>query len=285
MTIATAHTTITPAYIQLNAENPKSLSEFYIENIGLTLIDEDLEHQTYQLGSDKDNLLLEISPATDLNQKKSAGLYHFALLLPNRSDLGEILRSFIAKQVPLQGASDHGYSEAIYLQDPEGNGIEIYWDKPRMEWDIKDNGEIQGVTLAMDAQGVLASAEKPFLKLPTESKMGHFHISIPDLDQSSEFYQTYLGLGKKHTIPDNAVFLASGNYHHHLGTNVWFGRMLEARKPGQKGLGLLAWHANVQDFEYIKSQLETDQIPFTSDENSLTVDDPFGITHKIIKEK
>lgn len=277
-----AQTDILPAYVQINAMDPENLSNFYSEKLGFQIIMEDEEDQHYQLGSQENGLLLEISKAQEDLKEKTTGLYHFAILLPSRSDLGTMLRHLILEKVPMQGAADHGYSEALYLSDPEGNGIEIYWDKPKNQWDIKDNGEIVGVTQELDVQAVLAGAQVDFPGLPAKTKMGHFHLAISNLDQSNRFYQEVLGLGTKFTVPKNAVFLASGDYHHHLGANIWESLNAAKRVSGLRGLGKLVWFANSQDLDFVKSQLDSKGLDYQETSQSLEFTDPDGIINKLI---
>ena len=167
----------------------------------------------------------------------SYGLYHLALVLPSRQDLGTILRHFIDNKIPLQGASDHGYSEAIYLADTEGNGLEIYRDLPQENWDIREDGRIIGITEALDADTIyqLGQSSQQGYRLPLGTRMGHVHLSVKDSESASRFYQEVLALEDKFSIP-SAAWLASGNYHHHLAVNEWGGKHLQERSEGLPGL-------------------------------------------------
>lgn len=167
----------------------------------------------------------------------SYGLYHLAILLPSREALAQIFKHFVDNSVPLIGASDHDYSEAIYLEDTEGNGIEIYRDRPVSEWNIKEDGRIIGTTEAMDAEGLYrlaTSLEGPY-KMPEGSRMGHVHLSVRKSGISSEFYQNVLQVQDKFSVR-SASWLASGNYHHHLAVNEWGGQGLITRIEGMRGL-------------------------------------------------
>lgn len=188
------------------------------------------------LGVGKTVLVRLIKTEEALDVAGSYGLYHLAILLPSREALAQIFKHFVDHSVPLIGASDHDYSEAIYLEDTEGNGIEIYRDRPVSEWDIKEDGRIIGTTEAMDAEGLYRLAtplEGPY-KMPEGSRMGHVHLSVRKSDISSGFYQNVLKVEDKFSVR-SASWLASGNYHHHLAVNGWGGQ-LATRTEGMRGL-------------------------------------------------
>lgn len=164
------------------------------------------------------------------------GLYHLAILLPTRKALADVLKHLTDLQIPLVGGADHGYSEAIYLEDLEGNGIELYRDKPVSTWDIREDGRIIGVTEALAAQDIYELGERvePFI-LAEGTRMGHIHLSVKDSRKSSQFYQKVLGLEDKFSVP-SASWIAAGDYHHHLAVNEWGGKGLASRKQGLPGL-------------------------------------------------
>ena len=159
-----------------------------------------------------------------------------AILLPTRKDLADVLKHLTDLQIPLVGGADHGYSEAIYLEDLEGNGIELYRDKPVSTWDIREDGRIIGVTEALAAQDIYELGERvePFI-LAEGTRMGHIHLSVKDSRKSSQFYQKVLGLEDKFSVP-SASWIAAGDYHHHLAVNEWGGKNLAPRKQDLPGL-------------------------------------------------
>ena len=194
------------------------------------------EESVIDLGVGKTVLVRLIKTEELLDVAGNYGLYHLAILLPSREDLAQIFKYFVDNAVPLIGASDHDYSEAIYLEDTEGNGIEIYRDRPVSEWDIREDGRIIGTTEAMDAEGLYRLAtplERPY-KMPEGSRMGHVHLSVRKSGVSSEFYQNVLQVQDKFSVR-SASWLASGNYHHHLAVNEWGGQ-LAIRTEGMRGL-------------------------------------------------
>ena len=170
------------------------------------------------------------------NPKQGYGLYHMALLLPSREDLANIFKHLLDLKIPLVGGADHGYSEAIYLEDLEGNGIELYRDKPVTVWDIREDGRIIGVTEELSAQDIyeLGKEIEPFV-IAEGTRMGHVHLSVKNSREASAFYKGSLGLEDKFTIP-HASWIASGDYHHHLAVNEWGGRLLARRENGMVGL-------------------------------------------------
>ena len=221
-------------YVALNVRNLDLQSQYYQQVLGLSVIYQD--ESMIDLGVGKSVLVRLIKTEETLEVAGSYGLYHLAILLPSREALAQIFKHFVDHSVPLIGASDHDYSEAIYLEDTEGNGIEIYRDRPVSEWDIKEDGRIIGTTEAMDAEGLYRLAtplEGPY-KMPEGSRMGHVHLSVRKSDISSGFYQNVLKVQDKFSVR-SASWLASGNYHHHLAVNEWGGQ-LATRTEGMRGL-------------------------------------------------
>lgn len=222
-------------YVALNVRNLDLQSQYYQQVLGLSVIHQ--EESVIDLGVGKTVLVRLIKTEELVDGAGSYGLYHLAILLPSREDLAQIFKHFVDNAVPLIGASDHDYSEAIYLEDTEGNGIEIYRDRPVSEWDIREDGRIIGTTEVMDAEGLYRLAtplESPY-KMPEGSRMGHVHLSVRKSGVSSEFYQNVLQVQDKFSV-SSASWLASGNYHHHLAVNEWGGQNLTTRTEGMRGL-------------------------------------------------
>ncbi len=216
--------------VALNVRNLALQSLFYQQVLAET-------DQQVDLGVGEQVLIHLLKTEQEGSVAASYGLYHLALVLPSRQDLGTILRHFIDNKIPLQGASDHGYSEAIYLADTEGNGLEIYRDLPQENWDIREDGRIIGITEALDADTIyqLGQSSQQGYRLPLGTRMGHVHLSVKDSESASRFYQEVLALEDKFSIP-SAAWLASGNYHHHLAVNEWGGKHLQERSEGLPGL-------------------------------------------------
>ena len=222
------------AEVALNVKDLESQTAFYHQLLGLEILNQS-ENQVL-LGAGGKPLVRLIKTDDISNPKQSYGLYHMALLLPTREDLANVFKHLLDLKIPLVGGADHGYSEAIYLEDLEGNGIELYRDKPEAEWDIREDGRIIGVTEELSAQAIyeLGRGIEPFV-ITSGTRMGHVHLSVKNSREASVFYQESLGLEDKFTIP-HASWIASGAYHHHLAVNEWGGKNLVRRKHGMMGL-------------------------------------------------
>jgi catechol 2,3-dioxygenase len=169
---------------------------------------------------------------------RHAGLYHYALLFPSREELARAVGRLAVTRTPLDGASDHGVSEAIYLSDPDGNGIELYADRPREVWPPAPPGERIGMyTRALDLDDLLATTagEQPVRHAGDGLRMGHVHLHVGDLDAARAFYADVVGFEAMASLP-SALFLAAGGYHHHLGANTWRGEGVGPAPAGTVGL-------------------------------------------------
>lgn len=269
--------------VTLKVDNLNKLADYY-ELLGLKRLVE--TEQKITMGSPRSNypLLILKKVSNPSPRRKVTGLFHTAFLLPERKDLGNVLYHLLSQQIPLDGASDHGYSEAIYLHDPEGNGIEIYSDKPKAEWDIRPSGRIAGITIEMDADGVLAARDQSAPSLfPEKTKIGHVHLSVADLDETQTFYEKILGMDLKDEFGQQARFFAANGYHHHIGANIWLGKNLP--KPSETDLGLETFSLVVSSKEewwIIRKRLESFEVNIIeTSENALAVMDPNGIKIEI----
>lgn len=262
--------------VQLNVANLDNMIDFYTKIIGLKLV-ERLGNQAMlsTQGSMEPLLLLEEHPE-QLANSHTTGLYHTAFLLPSRKDLGNTLIWLLQNQQEL-GAADHGYSEALYLTDPEGNGIEIYHDKPMDDWDIRANGEIVGVTEELDGAAVAEAADGQWLGLAPGSRLGHIHLQVADLEETQRFYEQ-LGFSLTSNFGRQAKFFAAGNYHHHIGTNTWAGRQLPLRSKDQLGLTTYTFQLPSKErVEELKVHLKEQQLLFEEQTNGVILADPNGM--------
>lgn len=219
--------------VSLRVRDLEKMIWFYRNIIGLAIIKETSENA--ELGLDNATLVnLQIQPGGK-SYPRSPGLYHMAFLLPSRQDLSAWLRHLISTRYPLQGAGDHLVSEALYLSDPEGNGIEMYYDRPRKTWEY-DNWSIKMDTLPVDLEALQADAPKmDFEKLSSEASLGHIHLRVDDVEKASRFYQDILEFDLMTKLP-GAAFLGTGGYHHHIGINMWQSRGASAPPPDSLGL-------------------------------------------------
>ncbi|MDP3256270.1 VOC family protein, partial [Bosea sp. (in: a-proteobacteria)] len=204
----------------------------------------------------------------------AAGLFHLAILLPSRADLGDWLAHAATIRLPLEGASDHLVSEALYLSDPEGNGIEIYRDRPRADWPRRD-GAIRMATDRLDLNALLAEARPGhYAGMPSGTRMGHIHLRIGDTAAAEAFYAGALGFELMVRYP-GASFLASGGYHHHIAGNVWNSRGAGPRQPGEAGLASFEIVARDPD-DLATMRHRMLEAGGTATPAGATIDDPWG---------
>lgn len=164
------------------------------------------------------------------------GLYHVAILLPSRADLGRLLKSLAERQVEIGGLSDHAVSEALYMKAPDGVGVEIYIDRPRENWPVK-RGQITMVTKALESRRLLAEAEgTDWAGMPAGTTVGHIHLKVSNLDKAKAFYCGHLGFSVTQKGYPGALFFAAGEYHHHVGANIWESRNAPPADPTAAGL-------------------------------------------------
>ena len=211
--------------------------EYYTLAVGLTEIGR--EGGVARLGAGGEELLVlhEVPGAQPV--RGHTGLFHFALLVPTREDLARWLVNAVGGRVPLSGMSDHLVSEAIYLRDPDWHGIEIYRDRPREEWPVRD-GQIQMDTIPLDTDDLLGSLEAtepgPFEGMADATRMGHIHLHVADIGDTESFYRDVLGFDVTVRYGTEATFLSAGGYHHHIGGNTWSGRGATPPPPGTAAL-------------------------------------------------
>jgi catechol 2,3-dioxygenase len=226
-----------PGAVRLNVADPPRVQEFYERAIGLSLLDR--SDDVARLGVEGVVAVeLVAKPDAPRRPPRTTGLFHLAILVPNRAELARALARVAGAGWRLNGASDHLVSEALYLNDPEGNGIEIYRDRPRSEWRHQDGG-IQMSTLRLDLDDLLADARDgaPGADgMPTGTRIGHVHLNVADLDQAEAFYSGLLGFDVTVRGYPGALFLSMGGYHHHIGVNTWAGPGAPPPPPGSVGL-------------------------------------------------
>ncbi|MDR9854258.1 VOC family protein [Paenibacillus sp. VCA1] len=212
---------------------------FYRHVIGFRVLEQS-ERKAVMTADGKTPMLTIEQPEQVMpKQPRTTGLYHFAILLPKRSDLACVLQHFIQHKIPLQGASDHLVSEALYLADPDGNGIEIYADRPSSSW-AWGNGEIVMDTVALDIRNLLQEgAGQEWKGLPEGTLMGHIHLHVSFLQDAEAFYIQGLGFEVVCRLSNQALFISTGQYHHHIGFNTWNG--VGAPAPAENSVGLTSF--------------------------------------------
>jgi catechol 2,3-dioxygenase len=189
------------------------------------------------LGTGGEDLLVLVEDSDARPAGRHAGLYHFALLHPSRTELGRAMQRLVATRTPISGASDHNISEAIYLPDPDGNGIELAADRPREYWgDLSDPTRIGGPT-PLDLGGLLApvAEDEPQPEASAELTVGHVHLHVGDIEDALRFWRDGVGFQVMTAFP-SAAFIAADGYHHHLGLNTWRGEGVPPQPDGVVGL-------------------------------------------------
>jgi len=222
--------------LSLNVTDLDRAIDFYTNGMGFALLDRQDGSATLGVG-ETPLLLLTGNPGGRPWPGRATGLYHFAILLPERADLGRWLRHWLETGHELPGQGDHLVSEALYLSDPDGNGIEIYRDRPRSEWTVTD-GRVAMATDPVDLRGVIEAgdqAAQPWTGLPEGTTIGHMHLQVRDIPEARAFYEGVLGFDVMAEMP-SALFLSAGGYHHHLGMNIWHSRGASPAPAGYAGL-------------------------------------------------
>lgn len=232
---------MTPAidHVVLTVRDLPGMAGFYRDALGLAPLGGD--GGTARLGAGSRTLLeLHRDPAVRPRDPRQAGLFHTAFLLPDRAALARWLRHAADNGIRLSGASDHGVSEALYLEDPEGNGIEIYRDRPESDWS-RDGGRIAMFTRRLDLDSLLTAADGAWRGAPEGSTVGHVHLQVGDLDRADEFFAGDLGLARTFDAAGGAWYGWNG-YHHHLAGNTWNSLGAGMRGPATAGLAEVVIH-------------------------------------------
>jgi catechol 2,3-dioxygenase len=225
--------------VRLGVADVDGVRDFYRDAIGLSELQP--EDGIVRLGTDGDSgeALIELVGEPDAKPRPpgTSGLFHLAILVPSRADLARALQRVAEAGWRLSGASDHLVSEALYLSDPEGNGIELYRDRPREEWPVRD-GVLQMDTLPLDLDGVLGELRRQETSpgMPSGTRMGHVHLNVGDLAAAEAFYSGALGFDVMVRGYPGALFVSAGGYHHHVGLNTWAGEGAPSPPPGSRGL-------------------------------------------------
>ena len=261
--------------VQLKVRDLDAVSTFYQSVLGLSPVATGDHMITLGTGGTP---LLELVGDPNLAplDPRQAGLFHTAFLMPTRADLGRWVAHVAAARVPLQGASDHIVSEALYLADPEGNGIEVYADRPVSAWH-GESGEIRMSTDPLDLQDLLQSAEgTEWSGAPEGSSIGHVHLQVGDTAEADRFYRDVLGLDIAARYP-GASFYGSGGYHHHLAGNVWSSRRAGQRPEGMAGLNAVEIMVrDAADIAAIAARADGAGIASTWNADGLILHDPWG---------
>lgn len=221
--------------VYLRVRDLEQVTRFYQTVIGLQLLPS--ADGSALLGAGGKALVGLIAAPDAPAAGRAPGLYHLAVLLPDRAQLGAFLQHSANVRARLQGAADHGVSEALYLADPEGNGVEVYRDRPKSEWPV-GRGGVEMITATMDAEGVLEAGAhlRGEFTAPPETLIGHVHLRVSSLDAALAHYNGVIGLDVTQASYPGALFTSAGGYHHHVGMNTWGTAGKPAPEHGSLGL-------------------------------------------------
>lgn len=215
---------IHPTEIVLKIEDIDRSKEFYQRIMGFKILED--KGKEVILTADGSTPIITLIQPNEVIPKlpRRTGLYHFAILLPDRIQLGLFLKQISERGYPIIGGSNHGVSEAIYLEDPDDNGIEVYADTNVKTWKWEQD-RINMTTLPLDYKEIVAdTGDLKWQGTPKNTIIGHIHLHVADLNEAKRFYIDGLGFDLVMDIPNSALFLSSGGYHHHLGLNIWNGK-------------------------------------------------------------
>ena len=238
----------------LKVKDIDKMIAFYEKVLGMKVRKRDSERT--ELGTDKDTLLiLKTNEKLNYRKPETANLYHIAYLLPERTDLAVFLRHIMDIGFDGLGAADHLVSEAIYLNDPENNGIEIYTDRNKEGWSYTNNGDVVMDTLSLNADELYYLSSNSNFRMPDGSRVGHVHMQGVNIPEIRKFYEDILLLNKTAVMP-NAVFLSYDGYHHHFAFNHWDSRISKPGDNESTGLEIIEYEVDKERYEHIKNNAE-----------------------------
>jgi catechol 2,3-dioxygenase len=270
--------------VGLVARDLDLMTEYYRRLLGLTVQQRDKQRAV--LGVEGVTLLeIEHRPHAKQDDPSQAGLYHTAFLMPTRADHARWIMHIARSRMPITGASDHGVSEAVYLDDPEGNGVEVYNDRPRERWQYKD-GLVVMQTVQLDIDAILREIDPPTSAYPVAPqglRIGHVHLRVGDIGRAEQFYRAGLGFDLTRRR-GGATFMSSGGYHHHVGANVWHSDRAGPRDPDRAGLSWFSVEANDQaTLDTTRARLDGVQASVQPVGDGFETADPWGTRIRFAK--
>ena len=287
-----ADTGIANVHLQV-ADLERSL-EFYSGILGFRQIHRESGSATLSAtGTSPEQLRLSEHPGAQPKPARTTGLYHVAIRLPDRRALARLFQQLLQNNISLQGAADHRVSEALYLADPDDNGLELYVDRPRELWPVFD-GQVAMTTQQLNVNNLLAEVQddrEPWMGIDKGADIGHVHLQVSDLAQAEDFYHRLIGLDVTQRSYPGALFLSAGGYHHHVGVNTWNSQ--GAPPPPADAAGLVSFAIRVPDpaaWEALVRSLEDAGLPIekrseSSDWTSVLVRDPSQNGVELVMER
>ncbi|WP_255150656.1 VOC family protein [Halorarius halobius] len=262
--------------VTLRVNDLDRLADFYARVVGLHVQERTPDRAVLGAGGDP-LLVLRADPDAPERGREEAGLFHTAFRVPDRTALGAVVDR-VADRWLIDGASDHRVSEALYISDPEENGIEIYRDRPREAWPTTPDGTVEMDTLPLDVEALAAESDGAS-HVPDATAVGHVHLEVSSTAAAREFYVDGLGFGVRDDWGADALFVAAGDYHHHVGLNTWN----ECTEP-LSGRGLAEWELLVPDeaaLAAVRERLTERGVTFDADDGAVVAADPDGIPVRV----
>ena len=265
--------------VHLTIANLERSLNFYTEALGFRVHHQDGSRTA--LGAGEQDLLVLTEDKRAQRSLGTTGLYHFAVLVHSRVQLAHSLQRLIDLRIALGGFADHLVSEAIYLADPDGNGIEIYRDRPREKWQFED-GQLQMATDPLDVQGLLAEVEDKhdtWSGLSSKTIIGHIHLHVAQIPESENFYQDVIGFDLMQRYGKSASFLSAQGYHHHVGINTWVG--VDAQPPPADSIGLRHFVLKLGDetqHNQLRERMDQSKYPYEETQSGWRIEDPSSNT-------
>lgn len=260
--------------ITLKASNRQVMRYFYEELLGFYLAEETEDTLSYSF-REKEVPFLKLEFGGISSTEKTTGLFHYAILFPDRASKAGLIERLIKAKYPL-GAGDHLVSESFYLSDPEGNGIELYHDRDSKNWKWDDEGQVEMGTFAVDVEAVLATKKEGTFGYPAKMSIGHLHFTGNSLAQADTLFINILQTDLVARVGNTAHFYSQNHYHHHFATNLWGGTSLKKRNLQKNGF--LAWEIEVgkEYYEAVLERLEAAERTYETRSKSIILEDHVG---------
>ncbi|OME06817.1 glyoxalase [Paenibacillus odorifer] len=273
--------------VQIRVSNLERSLTFYQNVVGLSVLRQ--TGREVEMTADGQNVLLilrEIENARVIRPNSVAGLYHFAILVPDRPSLGLVVRNLISSGIEV-GQGDHLVSEALYIQDPDNNGIESYRDRPKSEWKYDAEGHVMMSTDPVDVDGLLAASEGlSWNGLPAGTVIGHVHFHVGNLNKAKAFYVDLLGFELTANYGSAAMFISAGGYHHHIGLNVWAGQGAPAAPADTVGIDYFTLIlTNEEERNAVVERVRQAGYAVTEVNGTPTFQDPWNIGIRLVLER
>lgn len=264
-------------HVTIKVQELKRSIPFYKNIVGFQVLEQSETKAVLTANGTTPLLTLEKRGEVVPKLPRTTGLYHFAILLPNRKELGKFINHLTEQRFQITGAANHEISEALYFNDPEGNGIEVYCDTPPSSWRWQ-NGLIRATNSQLDFESIAADAKgELWTGLPQDTLMGHIHLHVSDIKKAERFYHQGLGLDVVIRMGDHALFFSTGGYHHHIGVNIWNGT--GAPQPQINSVGLQNFTINFPNEkakQTIVQNLQSLQYSVSQIDGNYVTKDPSG---------